>query len=215
MAKRDDGKETRKRLLKAALQLFSQKGYTQVTISDICKKAGANQASVNYYFGDKAGLYAESWEYAIDQLPDYLSESNPNAGPEGQLTDFIRSLLDDFLKEDEQGAFVRLYLLELLQPTGILIQHAWHEKIQPRREKLQQIICRIIGGEPDIETLVFCELSIVSQCRHLLTIKPDDREFFMGYEMNQATIDRLADHIAKFSLAGIKAFSIEASSPRP
>lgn len=205
MAKREDGKETRQRLLKAALELFSQKGYDRVTIADICKKAGANQASVNYYFTDKARLYAESWEYAVDRLPSHFFNA-PDISPEKQLGHVIRSLLHDFLKQDEKGAFVRLYLMELLQPTG-LIQDSWHEKIQPRREKLQHIICQIIGKTPDQETLGFCELSIVSQCRHLLTIKPDDMKFFMGHEINQKTIDRLAEHITIFSLAGIKAFS--------
>ncbi|RLC17665.1 MAG: DUF1956 domain-containing protein, partial [Deltaproteobacteria bacterium] len=54
MAKREDGKETRRRLLNAACEIFAQKGYHNAKVADICKRAGANVASVNYYFRDKA-----------------------------------------------------------------------------------------------------------------------------------------------------------------
>src|SRR5580658_9600387 len=50
---------TRETLLEAAGQVFAERGYYNVTIREICRRAGANVAAVNYTFGDKLGLYTE------------------------------------------------------------------------------------------------------------------------------------------------------------
>ena len=51
---------TRARLLKAAEQLFAERGFRKVTVREICHAAKANVAAVNYHFGDKLGLYREA-----------------------------------------------------------------------------------------------------------------------------------------------------------
>ncbi|MGQ9671001.1 MAG: TetR family transcriptional regulator, partial [Desulfosoma sp.] len=57
MAPRRDGLATRARLLDAACDVFAEKGYRGARLADICRRAGANIAAVNYHFGDKASLY--------------------------------------------------------------------------------------------------------------------------------------------------------------
>jgi AcrR family transcriptional regulator len=47
---------TRGQLLKSACKVFAEKGYREATIAEICEKAGANIAAVNYYFRDKESL---------------------------------------------------------------------------------------------------------------------------------------------------------------
>ncbi|MDD9301567.1 MAG: CerR family C-terminal domain-containing protein [Desulfobacter sp.] len=204
MAKRGDGKETRKRLLNAACKMFSQNGYTKTRVADICKQACANQASINYYFKDKAGLYIESWQYSVDRFGETLFADMEGCSPQEQLQKYIQNLMNKFTDTGEKGAFSRLYMMELVNPTG-LIQDAWYDKIQPNRQKLHQIIQNIMGQTPDRETLIFCELNISSQCRSLLTINPRDMAYFLGQPLDQDLINRMADHITQFSIAGIKA----------
>jgi len=206
MAKREDGKITRDRLLKAACEVFAEKGYLNAKVAEICRRAGANVAAVNYYFGDKDTLYAEAWqhafnEYAMPELPLPVHIS-----PEDQLRNYINSLIQNFMEKGLQGYFTRLYLMELANPTG-LIQDSWHNMIEPRRQKLIGIIRKMLGVETTDETVLFCELSIVSQCRALLTINRNDLEYLLGQPLSSNLIKRLADHIACFSLAGIRAVS--------
>ncbi|MBW2126295.1 MAG: CerR family C-terminal domain-containing protein, partial [Deltaproteobacteria bacterium] len=55
------------------------------------------------------------------------------------------------------------------------------------------------------EEVIFCEISIMSQCRALLTVSSTDIMHLLGKPLSSDLIRRLADHITRFSLADIKA----------
>lgn len=203
MAQREDGKVTRNRVLNAACEVFAEKGYRNAKVAEICRRAGANVAAVNYYFGDKATLYAEAWQHAFNEYAMPESFVPAHTSPDDQLRNYIHSLIQNFMEKGLQGYFTRLYLMELANPTG-LIQDSWRDIIEPRRQKLIGIIRKILEVETNEETVLFCELSIVSQCRALLTINRGDLEYLLGQPLSPNLIKRLADHITCFSLAGIK-----------
>ena len=110
--------ETRERLLDAAGEVFAEHGFKRATVRDICARAGANVAAVNYYFRDKEGLYTtclEQWaRSALEKYPLLLGLP-PNASAEERLSAFIRS-----------------FLLRLLDNS----RYAWHGKLMSR-EKLR------------------------------------------------------------------------------
>jgi len=204
MALRENGKETRSRLLNAACEIFAKKGYRHAKVADICKWAGTNVASVNYYFGDKANLYAEAWRHAFEEIAEPLPEVSSDSEPEDDLRNYVYALMQNFTEQSALGQFSRLYLMELVNPTG-LIQENWREMIEPRRRKLLGIIRKIIGEKADNERVLFCEMSIINQCRTLLTVGRSDLEYLLDQPISPELIERLADHIARFSLAGVKA----------
>jgi AcrR family transcriptional regulator len=204
MTKREDGKETRGRLLNAACEVFAEKGYRNAKVADICNRADANVASVNYYFGNKKNLYKEAWQYALENFEEPAFVDAASDSPQNRLRRHILTLIQNFTAGGDLGRFSRLYLMEMVHPTG-LIQDAWHEIIEPRRRKLHDIIRGITG--PDVEELSvrFCELSIVNQCRLFVTIKRSDLEYMLDQPLSRDLIEQLAGHIADFSLAGIQA----------
>ncbi|MBW2575650.1 MAG: CerR family C-terminal domain-containing protein [Deltaproteobacteria bacterium] len=204
MAQREDGKETRNRLLEAACEVFAEKGYHAAKVADICRRAGANVAAVNYYFGDKAALYTEAWQETFKKFAGPKPPDSTITSPEEQLQIYIHSLIQNFTEQSDQGQFTRLYLMELANPTG-LIHDIWHDLIEPRRQIVIGIIRKIMGTKATDETVLFCEMSIINQCRVLLTIRRNDLEYLLGQSLSHDLIKRLADHITRFSLAGIKA----------
>ena len=214
MAQREDGAETRSRILHSACELFAERGYHAARVADICERAGANVAAVNYYFGDKASLYTEAWQEAFKKCTPPKSPDDAIPFPEDQLQIYIHSLIQNYMDPDTQGQFTRLYLMELVNPTG-LIRDMWHDLIEPRRQVLLGIIRKLMATEDTDETVLFCEMSIISQCRALLNIRRSDLEYLLGQSLSPDLIKRLADHITHFSLAGIKAVAAARRDPAP
>jgi len=57
--RRRDPERARQRLLEAAAEEFGAKGFNGARVRDIAARAGLNMQLISYYFGGKAGLYAE------------------------------------------------------------------------------------------------------------------------------------------------------------
>lgn len=202
MIKRKDGKKTKLNLLNAACEVFAQKGYHDARISEICKRAGSNLASVTYYFGSKKNLYGEAWQHAYEKgKTDFC---DPVTAPvQDRLWAYIQALIQNFSAEGDVTLFNRLYLMEFLNPSG-LIQNSWYKTIEPGRLILHGILRDIMGpGVSDLD-IKFCELSIINQCRIFMNIKGSDLEYLLGQAITPELIQKLARHIADFSLAGIQ-----------
>jgi TetR/AcrR family transcriptional regulator len=71
-----DPERTKARILEAAVEEFSAKGFTGARVSEIAARAGVNQQLIAYYFDGKAGLYRElgrQWRaYEAQAFPDDL-----------------------------------------------------------------------------------------------------------------------------------------------
>lgn len=204
--KREDGQKTREKLLRAASRAFAEKGFHETRVATICKRAGTNVAAVNYYFGSKAGLYAETWRYTYlkADLNAPPQETAPDrAGAEKQLSAFIHDLVRDFSNQGKIGQLNRLFILELISPTG-LIDDTIQQLVEPRRERLQNIIAKVAGPGISHQQLIFCEMSVMNQCRIFLTTSHQFIEFAIGQPIDDEIITRIAEHISAFSIAGIQ-----------
>lgn len=201
---RRDGVATRRRLLDAACEVFAEKGYRGARLADICRRAGANAAAANYHFGDKAALYVEAWEHAFRKDMEEGFPVPEDLPPEERFSQLIRYLLRAFVEKSRRGQFTRLYFQELANPTG-LIRDVLHKLIEPRRMFLLGLLSEITGLSPDDERLLFCELSVINQCRAVFTVRREDLEYLLGQALSEDLMERLADHIVRFSLAGLRA----------
>ena len=74
---------TRAKLLDAAAEVFAEIGYHGATIREICARAGVNGALVNYHFGDKLELYAQTLErlVSVARLDAVRTSLNQKARP--------------------------------------------------------------------------------------------------------------------------------------
>src|SRR5476651_996132 len=88
--------ETRLQLLEAAGEVFAEVGFRDATVREICRRAGANIAAINYHFGDKETLYLEVLRYAhgkaLAKYPPMLDLPD-DALPEKKLRAFVHSML--------------------------------------------------------------------------------------------------------------------------
>jgi TetR/AcrR family fatty acid metabolism transcriptional regulator len=66
---------TKERIIKAALDLFSKKGFTNVSMDEIKDKAGVAKGTLYYYFKDKMELFNSACNYFSDQIEKEIKET--------------------------------------------------------------------------------------------------------------------------------------------
>ena len=200
--------ETRDRILAAAERLFADRGFKKVTVREICRAAKANVAAVNYHFGDKLGLYREVMQSAIDRMRA-TNEAARAAGDgrkaEEQLRRYIVIFVHRFL-ESGSDAVHRLITRELQEPTAAL-DALVEQGVRPRVEYLTKILARIIGCSPSDKRVLRSLASVQAQSVAYLHMHNPIAQR-LGFSIEPKTlrdIDEIADHIAKFSIAGVRA----------
>jgi len=101
---------TREKLLEVAEQVFADRGYQAATIREICERAGANVAAVNYHFGDKLGLYTEVLQQSVRaaQLDAVRNAFEKTAPPEEILRAVIRARLRALCRGDLPARHFRI-----------------------------------------------------------------------------------------------------------
>lgn len=209
MRLRKDGVETRKRILAAACEVFSRKGYRDATHAEICKRAGTNTAAINYHFRDKETLYVEAWRLAFHRSieahpPD--GGVRPGAAAEERLRGRIRSIVQRIA--DPQSHEFDIVQKELVNPTGLLAE-VMHESIEPLRQGLLAIVRELLGAGASGQQVLLCQMSIKAQCLDLW-IRERHRKMFAraGMKVGLPPLDLdaelIAEHVARFSLAGIR-----------
>jgi len=197
---RECSKKTCRNLLAAAVDVFAEKGYRDATVAEICSLAKANIAAVNYHFGDKETLYREAWRYAFSESikahpPDagVSDDSPPEERLRGQITAFLQRISDRKNKE------FLIVLKEMTNPTGLL-HEIMREMFLPLQKRMQATIRELLGPHVSDMQIQFCEVSIISQCVNPMVLKKkEDRNAPPGIK----NVKAYADHVVRFSLAGI------------
>ena len=206
--------DTKERLLQAGMEVFAQRGFANASIRQICSRAGANAAAVNYHFGDKQRFYAEvlatchlrAWKRRpIPRLGDY-------AVPAEALAAWVRWFLE-LLTVDGAGPLGRLMAREMADPTDALDQLI-QRSMAPMMLTLHEIVGALMP-ESSQEARNLCLQSVAGQClfyRHahpvferLERLAKQGALPAGGAIISQVDLERLADHITQFSLAGIRA----------
>jgi TetR/AcrR family transcriptional regulator, regulator of cefoperazone and chloramphenicol sensitivity len=199
--------ETRARLLEAAERLFAERGFKRVTVREICDAAHANVAAVNYHFGDKLGLYREVLQGAIDAMRE-TSRAARAAGegqpPEEQLRRFVAVFLERILTAGSDTVH-QLITREMHDPTPAL-DTLVEQGVRPRVEYLSDVVARLMGCDPRDRRVLRCVGSIQA---HALVYRrnPIAARLGLAFEPTPEAIAEAADHIATFSIAGVRAIA--------
>lgn len=197
---------TRERLLQNGARLFAERGFNKVTVREISTAAQANVAAVNYHFGDKMGLYSEIVERAlaiIEKTNSQAIAAGEGADPETQLRAFIRVFVERLLTPRPDNQVQQLMMHEMADPTPMMDVIA-RRAMRPRMNYLCKVIGGLMGRPPADGAVVHCAASVQAQC--LMTkMLPSMTRLNIGVAETLSAAS-LADHIARFSLAGIREF---------
>ena len=137
---------TRRELLDAAAEVFGEAGYRNATVREICRRAGANIAAINYHFGDKEKLYADVLRHAhsraLEKYPP-LQGVTADAPPEQKLRAFIHSFLLRIFDDSPTACHGKLMSREMIEPTAAL-DSLVEEFIRPMAGQLNKIVADIL-----------------------------------------------------------------------
>jgi AcrR family transcriptional regulator len=201
---------TRRALLFAAADVFAKCGFRNATIRDICRRAGANVAAINYHFGDKAGLYLEVLAEQSRVVRERFAARPADAeslSPERQLAAFVRTFLQRVLSPDVHARHGRIMIREMVDPTDAL-DRLVKEAIRPDAERLMAIMRAMLGPDLPAPTIRLCGMSVVGQILFSCHCQPVIRRLFPDLPADASRLDELAEHITRFSLAALKHYPL-------
>ncbi|MFN7002589.1 MAG: TetR family transcriptional regulator C-terminal domain-containing protein [Roseinatronobacter sp.] len=105
-------KANRKRILDAALEVFSTHGFRGATLDQIATEAGLSKPNLLYYFDSKDAIHRDLLTQLLDTWLDPLRMLDPEGDPQTEIMAYMRRKLDlarDYPRES------RLFANEILQ----------------------------------------------------------------------------------------------------
>lgn len=203
--------DTRESILDAATQLFARQGLEGTSIKTIGAEAGVNPALLYYYFADKTALYHAVIERMTGQFPAQLILTATHAeSPASGLAAIVKRQAEVFLA---QPLLPRLLARELAD-------HDASHATPIIRETVRRLIGAITGliraGQAAGEfrkdlTPEFAAVSVLSQVNWFCIAGPVvevvlDRP---GITRDPVELRAFADHVVRFSMAGLQALPEE------
>jgi AcrR family transcriptional regulator len=200
----DGGGDTHSRLIEAASAIFAERGYQAATTREICVRAHANAAAVNYHFGDKLGLYKAALKSVIERQDAGVEENALSAMPaERAMRVFIRAMFDSLSGSEAVNQYTRIMAHELSEPTpGLAL--VVDQIIAPRARLLIGIVARLTAGSPRSLSTRLAAHSIMAQVVHYLHARPVIKILWPKWRLNAAARRQIVDHVSDFCLAGLK-----------
>jgi TetR/AcrR family transcriptional regulator, regulator of cefoperazone and chloramphenicol sensitivity len=150
------GEETRQRILDAALQAFGEASFKAVTTRRISQAAGVSLPTLQYYFGDKEGLYRACAEAIVERYrrhttvaaakaAETLHGNRTGEAARAQLKALIGALAGFLVGSQEAERWAQFVGRELRDPGPafeILYEKLW----RPGVEITARLIARILGS---------------------------------------------------------------------
>jgi AcrR family transcriptional regulator len=205
----DKGPGTRRRLLDAAAELFASKGYSNVAVRDICERACANVAAVNYHFGGKDKLLIA----AIDHARQRALQEDPvpaSPKPEGKLDGqaklrrHISAMLSRAFAIGPAGWYLQIVLREMVDPTPAL-KHAMQDHLGPHQRRLEAIVGQVLGEDPDSDRVKDTAAAILATAIYYHSCRPAVKYLRPDFVFDQKSAQRVTNAIVSMVLGGIAA----------
>jgi TetR/AcrR family transcriptional regulator, regulator of cefoperazone and chloramphenicol sensitivity len=195
---------TRKHLIAASSEIFAKVGYQAATTRQICMRARANAAAVNYHFGDKLGLYTAVLKTYIELEEKRVAQHPLLTLPADEsLAAFIAMLFENVAGEGVQNSYTRLMAHELSQPTARL-SLVVERIIRPRALLLCEIVSRLTGQSAVSKQTRMSAHSVIAQVVHYTNARPVMKLLWPEWRFDEAARKATAAHITAFSLAALK-----------
>lgn len=207
--------DTQENVLLSACEVFSLHGYHSATTAEICSKAGANIAAINYYYRGKKNIYMAVWEkLSLDDKAQRASEIPARGSVRERLFALLRYNVMAVLTTGSANWFTKIVHRELSSPSpmhGELFNHY----LEPMQNQFLAVIRDFLGEQADENNVRLCSLCVHGPIYDLLSfrIKWDESQAEKGtqYPLFGARSvfiedpEALIQHIQHYTLGGLDA----------
>ncbi len=140
--------ETREKIVRAALEVFTDRGFDAASTRQIAARVGVNHGLIPYYFGTKQKL----WQAAVDHaFGDMQAEIDAVLGDDAELdararaAQMIRAHVRHVARQPD---FVRL-MFEEGKRRGERMRWIVDRHVRPLYESIAELISEVLGGDAD------------------------------------------------------------------
>jgi TetR/AcrR family transcriptional regulator, regulator of cefoperazone and chloramphenicol sensitivity len=214
---REDRQGTREQLLEAAGQIFAEKGFERSTAKEICERARANTAAVNYYFRGIEALYLAALEEARNRVFSLQAIGKAIEGktsPKAKLEAAVGVLVETLLGPLSSSWELRLLGRDMVTPSPT--SDAAKEKlILPRARLLRRFVGELTGLPEDHPAVARgCVTLMAPLCLLVLADRRMLKRALPSLGLGPEDAPDLARHMVQYALAGLDAIGRQARRDR-
>jgi AcrR family transcriptional regulator len=204
----EDRQSTKAQLLEAAGHVFAEKGFDRATGREICERAGANTAAVNYYFGGMDGLYAAVLQEAnrrLIPLATLASAVAEQPDAKAQLQAIIELGVEKLTGPVSSSWVFGVMVREFLMPTPALDALRRQQGV-PKARIITSIVAELMDLPADHPAVARGCLMLMAPFVMLMI---GDRlslgQFLPGLDFGRTGAAALSRHLLTFALGGLAA----------
>ena len=215
--------DTRARITSAALHVFAARGFDAATIKEITDIAGANVASVNYYFRSKDDLLLHVLETSLRQVNEARLAAierweRDRSSPDDRVLALARAFVTPMvlLGRDETGAraLVRLMLQVRAIPRPLL-NEVVAQHFDPVHERFIKAYRSLLPELSAEEVIWRYDFARGAMMQILADLDPEQRLPVRPGWPAEADDTTIIERLAAFTAAGFRAAPIARTPKKP
>ncbi len=190
--KRKSGTERRRDLLRKAKLLFSNKGFSNTSVSDIVNSLGIARGTFYIYFSDKNDIYKEVLRGLVDEISSRLKVIRGN-NPVGQLKQNLERVFDLVISDKDLAKLI------LYHPYGL--NKDFDEIVEGFLSDVKSLIEHALKKGMDMGLIEKCNVEFLSSIT-LGAFLQLSKDILLG-NIKEAEIRDLIDEIIHLGLNGM------------
>ena len=180
MAPTRRARRSRAALVRAALDLFGDKGFEATSTREIAAAAGANVAAIAYHFGGKDGLRLACADFVVQTISEILAgglgdaerieELSPKAARD-LLARVVGAMIDGIVAREAARPIARFVLREMFEPTAAF-ERLFAGVMGPTHIKACSVWSRATGAAAESEGTRLAVFAMIAQILYFRVARP-------------------------------------------
>lgn len=197
--------DTKKLILDVSLELFSKRGYSSVSIRDICGKVGIKESTIYYHFANKQDIFdclCKSFTDTTYALPKEFAEqaSKVKTVKEEEFLMVCQSFLNGYLMDEKINKFIRMLIIE--QSTNPQAAALYHKVLFDDALEGQKVIFGWLVSigflkDSDVDSMVFEYYASVVYLFHRYLVVGEITEDIKK-QVNQLLVKHVQSFLARY-----------------